>query len=98
VKVLVIARHPDDETLCCAGPIMNFIEKGDKVKIVIVTDGRYGSLSEELRGTETLVRIRREEALRVFKILGVEDYGFLGFEDSKVSQKGREVEGKTNPR
>jgi len=73
---------------------MNFIEKGDKVKIVIVTDGRYGSLSEELRGTETIVRIRREEALRVFKILGVEDYDFLDFEDSKVSQRSKEVEEK----
>jgi len=96
VKVLVIAPHPDDETLCCASSIMNFIEKGDKLKIVIVTDGRYGSLSEELRGTETIVRIKREEALRVFKILGVEDYDFLGFEDSKVSERSREVEEKVS--
>jgi len=92
VKVLVIAPHPDDETLCCAGTIMNFIEKGDKVKVVIVTDGRYGAPSEELRGTEELVRIRREEAIRVFELLGVKDYEFLNFEDSKVVQQSREVE------
>jgi len=94
VKVLVVAPHPDDETLCCGGIIMNFIEKGDKVKVVIVTDGRYGAPSEELRGTEELVRIRREEALRVFKILGVDDFEFLNFEDTKVSQKRKEVEEK----
>jgi len=35
VKVLVIVPHPDDKTLCCAGTIMNFIERGDKVKVVI---------------------------------------------------------------
>jgi len=94
MKVLVIAPHPDDETLCCAGTIMNFIEKGDKVKIVIVTDGRYGSLDEKLRGTEELVKIRKEETIRVFKLLGVEDYEFLNFEDSKVPQKRKEVEEK----
>jgi len=94
VKVLVIAPHPDDETLCCAGTIMNFVEKGDKVKIVIVTDGRYGSLDEKLRGTEELVKIRKEEAIRVFKLLGVEDYEFLNFEDLKVAQKSKEVEEK----
>ena len=92
MKVLVIVPHPDDETLCCAGTIMKFIEKGDKVKVIIVTDGRYGAPSEELRGTEELVRIRKEEALKVFKLLGVEDYEFLGFEDSRVSQKSKEVE------
>ena len=94
MKVLVIAPHPDDETLCCAGTIMNFIEKGDKVKVVIVTDGRYGAPSEELRGTETLVKIRREEAMKALKLLGVEDCEFLNFEDSKVSQKSKEVEEK----
>jgi len=94
MKVLVIAPHPDDETLCCGGTIMNFTEKGDKVKVVIVTDGRYGSFSEELKGTEELVKIRKEEALRVFEILGVKDFEFLGFEDSKVSEKIKEVEEK----
>ena len=94
MKVLVIAPHPDDETLCCAGTIMNFIERGDKVKIIIVTDGRYGTYSENLYGTEELVRIRKEEATKVFEILGVKDYDFLGFEDSKVSQKSKEVEEK----
>lgn len=94
MKFLVVAPHPDDETLCCGGTIMNFIERGDKVKVVIVTDGRYGAPSEELRGTEELVRIRKGEALRVFKILGVEDFEFLNFEDSKTSQKRKEVEEK----
>jgi len=94
VKVLVVAPHPDDETLCCGGTIMNFIERGDKVKVVIVTDGRYGAPSEELKGTEELVKIRKEEALRVFKILSVEDFEFLNFEDYQISQKSREVEEK----
>ena len=94
MKVLVVAPHPDDETLCCGGTIINFIERGDKVKVVIVTDGRYGAPSEELRGTEELVRIRKKEALRVFKILGVEDFEFLNFEDSKISRKNTEIEGK----
>ena len=92
MKVLVISPHPDDETLCCAGTIMNFVERGDKVKVVIVTDGRYGSYSKELYGTDELVKIRKEETIRALEILGVKDYEFLNFEDSKVVQKSKEVE------
>ena len=53
-----------------------------------------GSLDEKLRGTEELIRIRKEEALKVFKLLGIEDYEFLNFEDLKVAQKSREIEEK----
>jgi len=38
------------------------------------------------------VRIRREEALKAFELLGVKDYEFLDFEDSKVVQQSKDVE------
>lgn len=38
-RVLVIAVHPDDETLGCGGTILKRIEKGDKVSCVFVTSG-----------------------------------------------------------
>jgi len=91
-KVLVIAPHPDDETLCCGGTIQIFKRKGYEIKVVIVTDGRYGAPSEELKGKRELVEIRKREALNAIKELGVNEVEFLDFEDSKVSERVEEVE------
>ncbi|QXJ35587.1 PIG-L deacetylase family protein [Saccharolobus shibatae] len=92
MKVLIVAPHPDDETLCCGGTIQIFKEMGYEVNVVIITDGRYGSPDERLRGSMELVEIRRQEALRANKILGVDNVTFLNFEDSKVSEREKEVE------
>ncbi|WP_338602368.1 PIG-L family deacetylase [Sulfolobus tengchongensis] len=92
MKVLVISPHPDDETLCCGGTIINLKKKGYEVRIIIVTDGRYGAPKDELKGTKELIEIRRKEALRAVKKLGVDDIIFLDFEDSKVNEKNTEIE------
>jgi LmbE family N-acetylglucosaminyl deacetylase len=59
-RVLVLAPHPDDETLGCGGTICRHVISGDQVCIVIVTDGgksRAGGLNRE-----TMIEMRREEA------------------------------------
>ncbi len=38
MKVIVIAPHPDDETLGCGGAILRHIADGDMVHWLIVTD------------------------------------------------------------
>ncbi|ACP34631.1 LmbE family protein [Sulfolobus islandicus Y.G.57.14] len=87
MQVLIVAPHPDDETLCCGGVVQIFKERGYKVSVVVVTDGRYGSPDEKLKGSMELVEIRRQEALRASKILGIDEITFLSFEDSKVIEK-----------
>ena len=37
--ILIVAPHPDDETLCCAGVISAALASGNTVKVVVVTNG-----------------------------------------------------------
>ena len=39
MKVLVLAAHPDDETLGCGGTIKHLSDKGYKVEVLTFTDG-----------------------------------------------------------
>lgn len=50
ISVVVIAPHPDDEVLGCAGVIAQHLDAGDIVSVIIVTDGRLsraGGLNSE---------------------------------------------------
>ena len=38
MKILVIAPHPDDETLGCGGTLLRHKANGDEISWVIVTD------------------------------------------------------------
>lgn len=68
-EVLVIAAHPDDETLGCGGAIVRHVDAGDEVHVVVVTDGS----SAQYPGDQgTLVR-KHDEARAAMKILGVKD-------------------------
>jgi LmbE family N-acetylglucosaminyl deacetylase len=59
-RVLVLAPHPDDEVIGCAGTIAWHVRAGDEVGIVIITDGRR---SRALGlGPEEMARRRRQEA------------------------------------
>ncbi len=59
-RVLVLAPHPDDEVIGCAGTIARHVRAGDEVGIAIVTDGRR---SRALGlGPEEMARRRRQEA------------------------------------
>ncbi|HEX9991001.1 MAG TPA: PIG-L family deacetylase [Chloroflexia bacterium] len=66
-RVLVIAPHPDDETLGCGGTIALHSRAGDHVCVLIVTDGassRAGGL-----GREEMRRLRHDEAASAMSAL-----------------------------
>jgi LmbE family N-acetylglucosaminyl deacetylase len=83
---LILAPHPDDETLGCGATIMRKLAAGTAVQVVIAADGRYAYPSSKL-SVEALVEIREEEARRACAILGLrhENIAFLRFEDRRLA-------------
>ena len=73
LDILVIAAHPDDAEISCAGTIVKHVAMGHKVGIVDLTRGELGT-----RGTP---EIRAEEAAAAAKILGVSVRDNLGLKD-----------------
>jgi N-acetylglucosamine malate deacetylase 1 len=73
LDILVLAAHPDDAEISCAGTIARHVAMGHKVGIVDFTKGELGT-----RGT---VEIRAAEAAEAAKILGVSIRENLGMRD-----------------
>ncbi|MBL4678151.1 MAG: PIG-L family deacetylase [Mucilaginibacter sp.] len=81
---LVLAPHPDDESLGCGGLIALLREQGSQVTIVVTTDGSQ-SHPNSIRFPENLrVELRKKEIILALSILGVEknDIYFLNGRDS----------------
>ncbi|SQD96070.1 conserved hypothetical protein [Parafrankia sp. Ea1.12] len=91
---LVVAPHPDDETLGCAVAIMRKRAAGTPVTVVLVSDGARGGSAAgppaqrlvERHSPAELAEMRRTEARRACARLGVAetDVIFLGFPDSEL--------------
>lgn len=90
--LLVIAPHPDDETLCCAGVMQRVLSAGGHVSVLWLTSGdgsELGSLliEKSLFANPEKMRSygaqRMQEARQATAILGVPAAGqlFLGYPD-----------------
>jgi bacillithiol biosynthesis deacetylase BshB1 len=73
LDILVMAAHPDDAELSCAGTIISHIAAGKKVGIVDFTRGELGT-----RGTP---EIRIQESAEATTILGLHARENLGIRD-----------------
>ncbi len=91
-RVLILAPHPDDETLGCAGIIQRAVKSGAPVKIAYLTNGEFNQLANivyekklTLRQKEfvTMGEVRSREARKAMRLLGVpeQDLIFLGYPD-----------------
>ena len=55
--ILVVAAHPDDELLGCAGTIAWHVNRGDKVHILIIAEGATSRAdTEENQNLENEIR------------------------------------------
>jgi len=94
-SLLVVAPHPDDETLCCAGLIQRVVHAGGRASVVWITSGDASELDLLLLEHRLLpsapklreLALRRmQEARSASAALGVPQRGqwFLGYPDRGV--------------
>jgi len=74
VNVLVIAPHPDDESIGCGGTIRLHVERGDRVCVVFLTSGELGL--KHLPRDEAW-QVRECEARSAAMVLGIASTIFL---------------------
>lgn len=77
-RILVLAPHADDDVLGCGGTVIKHILQKDPIKVVYLTDN-------------IRKKVRRTEAQKAAKIMGIEDIVFLGFKDGYLVDGEREV-------
>jgi len=80
-RVLIIAPHPDDETLGAGGTAAKFLSQGHQVTVLIVC-GHLPPLFEVADYNKTV-----SEAREAFNILGISDYRFLGIPATLVGNE-----------
>ena len=91
-KILILAPHPDDEAIACAGIIQKALAAGARVKIVYLTNGDHNELAFIVYEKRLTIRtgefihlgkVRQAEATRAMEFLGLseKDLVFLGYPD-----------------
>lgn len=84
---MVIAAHPDDELIGCAGRIAKHVENGDVVKILIMAEGSTSRSETRLvKQHQSKIDILQGAAKRAAQILGVEQISFAGFPDNRMDE------------
>lgn len=83
-RVVVVAPHPDDETIGCGGTLALLADAGADVQVVVVTDGE-ATIGSPHAPEETAAR-RRREAAAACTVLGVAPPTFLGLPDGRLPE------------
>ncbi len=91
---LVVAPHPDDESLGCGGLIAEAVRLGGAVHIAVATDGAGSHSGSRTHGPERLRQLRRSETLEAAGVLGVAParVSFLDLPDGHAPRHGAGAE------
>lgn len=81
-KILIIAAHPDDESLGCGGTIKKHTNNGDKVRVLYMTDGESSRNNKKTNA----INKREKSAIKSQKILGIEKINFLNLPDNEMDK------------
>lgn len=91
-RILILAPHPDDEAIACAGVIQKALKAGAQVRIVYLTNGDHNEFAFIVYEKRITIRqgafiylgkMRQQESIKAMKFLGLseKDLVFLGYPD-----------------
>lgn len=85
-SILIVAPHPDDETLGCGGAIALLRQLNVPVAVAVVSDGTKSHPNSVAYPPPKLKKLREQESLAALAILGVapEAVTFLNLPDGEV--------------
>ena len=83
MNVLVLAPHPDDETIGCGGSLLGHVRRGDRVHVVWLTSGELGL--KQMDATKAR-RTREGEAEAAARVLRIHALTFLRHSDWSVAE------------
>ena len=88
--VLVLAPHPDDESLGCGGLIAEAARRGHDLRVAVLTDGAKSHPNSRAWPTERLVAARAAEVAAALGILGLspDRLTLLGEPDGQAPHQG----------
>lgn len=77
-KCLLLAPHPDDETMGCGGLLSMY---SDNFDVICLTDGRRGGYKQP---EDLIAAIRKAEFEKAVNKIGIANYSILNIEDRKL--------------
>lgn len=93
-RALIIAPHPDDETLGCGGLIAQLCDAGIPPIVVIMTDGAASHPHSRTHPPHRLAALRRAEARSAARLLGLPEANLihLGHPDANLTEDSSMIE------
>lgn len=83
-KCLVIAPHPDDESIGMGGVLLSYSQNFD---VIVLSDGRYGGILEDgLVNPPKTIKQRAYELKNAMEYIGISHYTNLQIEDKFVTK------------
>lgn len=88
-KILVVAPHPDDESLGCGGLMSKY---GKQCDVLLLTDGRRGKSEKRKNCSDKeIISIRLQELKKALEIAGIDKLFCLNIPDSTLLKNKKAV-------
>jgi LmbE family N-acetylglucosaminyl deacetylase len=84
LRLFCAIAHPDDECFAFGGALALAADRGVEISIVCFTDGKAGSYRGTANSREELGILRRKEFADSCRILGIQHFEVLDYEDGKL--------------